>query len=568
MLDLQKSDNILKLSARFGTGMLACLTLFTSPVHAQTAGRQERIQSEQQRLLNEQFRRQDLQRALQPPPQPTIGTVQKTSQESSVDCVFIKDIAFSGNSEITTSDLYKTAKPYLNTCLSLSRIDDLLRTVSDLYLTAGFVTSKAFLVVPQSRLKDGVLQIKIVEGKIDRIDGLSGLRRMTAFPFLTGKILNLRDIEQGLEQINRLPSNHAAMEIVPSNRTDYSAIVITNTPDKRNTMTATTDNAGAESTGDHRVGVKFARDDAFGLNDALNLSYTKAPSKNSKRRDANYFTAGYSVPIGYWTLTDNFSYSDYRTAMTLSNGIPFYSFGDSRTNTFVLERLMFRGQRYKLSAQASVTGKSAKNYTEVLDFKTRNDASTRKLTTVAVGLSGTFFRNGGVLYLNPSYVQGVRWFGALNDKNSGFEQRAQYRAAKIYAYASQSFNYGFSFTSTVDGQYSKDKLFASESVFAGGEYSVRGFKNEGMQGDSGVTLRNDLNWKYGFLSLGAFFDWGTVKSNTRDSPDATLSGAGVKAAVSTPYIALSATYAKPLHRPAPLTENKAWYLSAAADFRF
>ncbi len=568
MFGVQKSDSLLKLSARFGAGACLCLTLPAVPAHAQTTGRQERIQSEQQRLLNEQFRQQDLQRALQPPPKSTVGTAPKTPVKSSSDCVFIKDISFSGNSKITTEDLFNATKPYLNACLSLPQIDELLRAVSDLYLTAGFVTSKAFLVVPQSRLKDGVLQIKIVEGKIDRIDGLSGARRATAFPFLTGKVLNLRDIEQGLEQINRLPSNHAAMEIVPSNRTDYSAIVITNTPDDRNTLTATADNAGAESTGDHRVGVKFARDDAFSLNDALNLGYTKAPSKNSKRRDANYFTAGYSVPVGYWTLTNNFSYSDYRTSMVLSNGIPFYSFGDSRTNTFALERLMFRGQRYKLSAQASVTGKSAKNYTEVLDFKTRNDASSRKLTTVAIGLSGTFFRNGGVLYLNPSYVQGVRWFGALNDKNSGFEQRAQYRAAKLYAYASKSLAYGFSFTSTVDGQYSKDRLFASESMFAGGEYSVRGFKNEGMQGDSGVTLRNDLNWKYGFLSLGAFFDWGMVKSNTRDCPDATLSGTGVKAALSTKYIALSATYAKPLHRPAPLTENKAWYLSASADFRF
>ncbi|MBR1777296.1 MAG: ShlB/FhaC/HecB family hemolysin secretion/activation protein [Alphaproteobacteria bacterium] len=541
------------------------------PIFAQAAPQQERIQAEQQRLLDEQFRQQDLQRTLKKPISSDIQKPNEFFEEStSKGCVTVSSVIFSGNLKIRSQRLNQIAKKYLNRCLTLPEIDQLLKDITNVYLIKGYITSKAFLVMPQPRLKEGVLEIKIVEGNVQNIEGLPAGQRKTAFPFITGGILNLRDIEQGLEQINRLPSQNASMEILPSDQSGYSIIRIKNQESKTTALHFMTDNAGARSTGNHRTGGKLTQDNLFGINDQFNINYMKAPSKNKKRRDANYATASYTVPFGYWTAANHFSYSDYRTNMTLSTGIPLYSLGSSMTNSTHLERLLARGQNFKLSANAGITYKNNKNYTEVLDLKIKNTVSSRHLTVLHFGVSGTLFWNGGVLYLNPSYVQGMRWFHALNDRETTFRQKAQYRAGKLYGYLSQTLGAGFSLNITADGQYSKNELFSSEGFYLGGEYSVRGFKNDGIQGDSGIVFRNDLNWHYKGLTLGSFFDWGTVQSNTPQTDRAVLSGAGTKAALSIKNIVLSASYAKPQHRSAGMMEleSKAWYLSAQASLQF
>ncbi|MHA4875143.1 POTRA domain-containing protein, partial [Enterococcus faecium] len=83
------------------------------------------------------------------------------------------------------------------------------------YLSEGYITSRAFL--PEQDLASGILTLGILEGRVENIviDGKPDPMTLTLFPNLAGEILNLRDLEQGVEQLSRLRSLSYRLDIQP-----------------------------------------------------------------------------------------------------------------------------------------------------------------------------------------------------------------------------------------------------------------------------------------------------------------------------------------------------------------
>lgn len=252
---------------------------------------QNRIQQEQQRLLNEEFWRQELQNALKrPKPKETPKQAAEEEPDLVGSCVNIRKILFTGNSKVSDWSIKRITKQYKDTCMSLPQINQMLNKITDLYIEKGYITSRAYMTMPQKRLKRGILEIKIVEGKLSKVEGLGLGQVITAFPFMIGSVLNLRDIEQGIDQLNRLPSNSATMDIKPDDKNEYSKLEVKNEPKGTTRLTFFTDNAGSESTGETRFGMRAAQDNLLGLNEQINMSYANSPSKDYDHRDANYLT--------------------------------------------------------------------------------------------------------------------------------------------------------------------------------------------------------------------------------------------------------------------------------------
>jgi hemolysin activation/secretion protein len=285
-----------------------------------------------------------------------------------------------------------------------------------------------------------------------------------------------------------------------------------------------------------------------------------------------------SVPMGYWTLSNNFSWSNYRTSFVLVNGDRFYSYGNSTTNDISLDRLLFRGQSFKISAGGGFTYKTNSNYSKVLDLKMRNDVSSRDLSIIHFDLPTTLYTKLGVFYFKPSYAQGVRAFDALRDKDHNYSQSAQFNAWKLYAYYTKNL-WAVNYTATFDGQYTKDEMYGSEAFFIGGEYTVRGFKEDSFQGDSGYAWRNDLSMNLGkafksenpilqAITPRLFLDYGYAHSNHKYIKSEILSGAGAKVGVNYKFFDASISYAEPLKKPDWMSENHVWYFYAGVSFRF
>ncbi len=67
--------------------------------------------------------------------------------------------------------------------------------------------------------------------------------------------LGLRDLEQGLDQINRLQSNHAPLDIVPGQAPGSSRIVVSNQAERAFHFGASVDTLGQDSTGENQAGL-------------------------------------------------------------------------------------------------------------------------------------------------------------------------------------------------------------------------------------------------------------------------------------------------------------------------
>ena len=99
---------------------------------------------------------------------------------------------------------------YLNRCLGSRDINALLKAIDAWYFQRGYISSRAYLQAQD--LTTGTLAVQVAEGLVEGVDatGISARGVKRVFP-KEGSPLNLRDIDQALEQINRLRSRQSTI---------------------------------------------------------------------------------------------------------------------------------------------------------------------------------------------------------------------------------------------------------------------------------------------------------------------------------------------------------------------
>jgi hemolysin activation/secretion protein len=407
-----------------------------------------------------------------------------------------------------------------------------------------------------------------------------------AFPLRKRKPFNIKDFEQGLDQMNRLQSNSVTIEARPSGATGSSAIVLINNPSKTTFLNLNYSNSGNRNTGQNNLNLSISKDNLLSINDNIYLSYTesgdslfpsnnrcsscKNPFKNKldllnndddKLRYSKNLYAGLSFPFGYYTLSSSLNYSTYKTT-NKGNYTTFNTTGETTTQSYGLDRLLHRTKTYKLNLGTTLELRDSNSY--LLDLK--SETGSRRTTNLNLYFNNTIYTKTGTLIIKPSYQKG---FG--NDLNTNLKTnpRLQYDLIKLYLYYSARFKSTMSYTLTFDSQYSFHTLYGIDQFSVGGEYTTRGFRENTIAGDDGFYVRNDVRINvYQLLNsivkqtiltktyLNIFHDYGCVKDKYKDSDDITynsasgyLSGVGIGLSYYGDYLTMSLTYSKALHSP-------------------
>jgi hemolysin activation/secretion protein len=84
-------------------------------------------------------------------------------------------------------------------------------------------------MAPEQDLSAGTLTMVLLPGIIRAIRFADPARQSqwrNAFPAAPGDLLNLRDLEQGLEQMKRLPSQDVDIDIMPGGQVGESDVVL------------------------------------------------------------------------------------------------------------------------------------------------------------------------------------------------------------------------------------------------------------------------------------------------------------------------------------------------------
>lgn len=161
----------------------------------------------------------------------------------------------------------------LPACIGSEGINVLLRRIQNRLIDLGYVTTR--VVVEPQDLRSGMLVLTVIPGKVGRIQ----LQDQSAIPFATrgtlwfampmaqGDILNIRNIEQGLENLKRVQSADANMELVPTDAVGETDVVIAYKQSLPFHLTLGLDDSGSKATGRLQGSATFSWDNVLTLND-------------------------------------------------------------------------------------------------------------------------------------------------------------------------------------------------------------------------------------------------------------------------------------------------------------
>lgn len=496
------------------------------------------------------------------------GNLPSTSKEEKITgsntCLQIDTINFYGAKSVNIKKIQQSAEEL--SCISQATLQDIQKQLQMLYVQKGYLTARVYFDVKDLDKKqidivieEGFLQniILLTAGTQEEDKSLSAsLQKATAFPFAQGHVLNLKDIEQGVEQMNKLSSNNITMQIRPGDSVGASIIILNNQRLPKNTFGLSYDNNGTESTGKNRVTTSFSRDNLLSLNDNLYFSANSTVGEGRSSKYSRGASGSITVPLGYWTFTDSINYSRYlNTTKGITTDIE--SSGTYINNLISAEYLFTRGDNYKASIGTELSVKQSKNYIEDVYI----DVSSRTLSALSVYLSGTYFGNIGSLFSKLSVNQGLPAFGAKKDDSSTDAPKAQFTILSLYLNYSKEFS-PFTYLLTADGQYSFDYLFASEQMMIGGGV-LRGFRESNAYGEHGFTVKQELraplsniigrstnkllDATLSKLFAGFFVDYGYVKPKDDIKASSAASG-GIKLAYYSKYFYGGATWGKSFYR--------------------
>lgn len=417
-------------------------------------------------------------------------------------CVPVDSVAVEGATLISPSALARLTRPFEGRCLTLQEINAVLQTLTNAYVERGYVTTRAVLE-PQD-LSSGVLRVRVVEGKIESIEpapesGMDRRQLLTIFPGLRGTPLNLRDIEQGLDQMNRLPSNAASMRIEPGENMGGSRVVINN-PARRSWRFITGyDNYGQENTGIPQFTLGLEKDNFLGCQDqfALYFSSTAPPVheafKNRWGGKSDSLTGLFSVPFGYWLLSGSFSRFSYSTNIYGLNQT-YINAGDTAGARLALDRVLWRDGAGKISLGGFYQFRNVENRIEDVVLL----ASSYQMSTAGLALSFARRMLGGVLSLQLDQTWGLPDMSRdLPGPVRAATPRSDFRKTSGSLNWQRPFEIGgqsFVWSLSAHAQTTQQTLYGAERVYLGSPHTVRGFRGSPAGGDQGGYARNELAW--------------------------------------------------------------------------
>jgi len=445
------------------------------------------------------------------------------------NCVKVDTINITGLTKYS-SDNFKALKAIeQGQCLYIEDINNLLRDMTNVYIKDGYVTSRAIL--PEQDLSNGSLNIQVIEGRVEGLQALNGaytVRELAyAFPIRPNKSLNLRDIEQGVDQLARLPSRDPKTDIKAGDNIGGSFIIVDDSSDLKPWRGGLTiDNSGQTSTGETIISGLVSTDNTMGLNDFWTLS---ANTSLDGGDDAGAWGLNgfLSIPYGYFSASVSGGFFSYESIIQGAVG-EIESRGTSWFASTSLDWLVYRDATRKLSLSTGLGLTDNNNF--ISDVRLL--ASSFRLAVLSLGVDYQERLFGGLISTSVDWRRGTNLIGAdsiltVDEGPQRIFNKLDYTLnfTRPFAISDQNFLY----TANLQGQFSDENLFSSERVSIGSPSAVRGFRAGGISGDEGTYLRQEINWfglccdissgwLEGDLDVSAFvaLDVGIIKNDATD----------------------------------------------------
>ena len=439
--------------------------------------------------------------------------------------------------------------------LSLKDINEVVNRMNRELLKRGFSTSR--VVIPEQNLSNGELRLVLQIGRIHEIrfaEGSDILYTGNLFPFREGDILNVRDIEQGLEQAKRLPSQDITVKLLPAQEPQMTDIVVTVSRGRNVYGTISMDDSGLEDTGKLQFYGSVGVDQIFQRNDILRIGMNLDGAQDGYIKGTRGHHISYTIPYGNHTFTLSYQRSKYHQIVE-SNPYDFISAGDTNISMFSWDYVLHRTASRKTSMDLRLRKRNSHSFINNVELPIQ----AMHQTSLELGYAERLYMGRDTFYFRLAHRFGLGWLGAQEEKTYPLAPKTRYRLWVFDADYVHPFTLGNRpavFTSSFHGQYAMNgvRLYGVDMISMGNRYTVRGFDGEvTLMGTNGWYLRNELATKfpkqkmelYLGLDIGAVYGDGSNLYNGRMIAGSVL---GLRGAVGNVFY--DVFVAAPIEKPA------------------
>ena len=442
--------------------------------------------------------------------------------------VLVKRFVFSGNTRFSEAELRAVIAAWEGKELTLAEIYGTAQRLTEFYQEQGYSVST--VTVPAQRMREGILRLEVVEGRVGRLtfednrrysDSFLERRVRRAGP---GAVLRFVDLERDLLLMNDLPGLTARATLSPGD--DYGLTDIHfRTEEKTFEAEVTVDNHGTEDIGEWRTGVDFTINNPCTFGDVLSLGYTHSEAGLLRQGRVSY-----GFPILYDGTRLNLSYSraEYDVGGEFSAlGID----GVSATARAQLSHPLIRSRRTNLFVLLGAA-----------QLRGRSDLSGASLSDDEVN-----FLETGFAFNRRHDFGGVSTFSGMlatnfQSNSDGTDSDALPPRIEFNGTYEQPFGHGWSGFLRGEAVLSNDAMPDSNKYAIGGPDSIRGFIISTLRGDRGAAgtleLRRFMSFKLADLMMRGFIDAGRVWYENR------LADGGSSDSLASAGVGLSVLFAK------------------------
>jgi hemolysin activation/secretion protein len=462
---------------------------------------------------------------LEPTPPTALPQTQPESPES--PRVLIRQIQVIGSTVFSVADFAEITKPIVDQSVTIEQLRQIADLITQKYLTAGYFTSRA--VLTEQTVKDGVVQIQVIEGTIERID-LVGTKRINKNQILKRVNLGIRqplrqyDLETQLRLLKADPIfSNVEASLREGSSLGKSILTIRVAEASGFFGNVGVDNDSVPSVGGERVTGTIGYRNLTGNGDVVYGSYGRSLTGGLET-----WNFGYQIPVNpmQGTLQLRIAPSRYRVTqqefqtLDISGSSSYYDLG--------FRQPIHRSLQQEFALNTGISHRRGK--TLVSDLQIDESVA----TVLRLGQDWVKRDANGYWGLRSQLNIGTGLLGATKNRDVD----GQFVSWTGQAERLQFFGLNQSLQAQLNWQLTPDALPPSQQFLLGGRQTLRGYRQNVRSGDNGVSLSIEPRFTVQrniagepVLQIAPFFDVG-VTWNHASNPTATaqpnvLAGGGV-----------------------------------------
>lgn len=409
----------------------------------------------------------------------------------------LNDLRLNGAQALPAADLKAVTDPYIGRDVALGDLEALAQAITAKYRERGFFLATA--VVPVQTVRDGIVEISVIEGRLGKVDVLVAPeapmteQRVRAFlaPLQPGEAVNAQSYERAMLLLSDQPGVRVSSGLQEGTQTGTTDLSVEVVAAPRFAFNAEADNHGTKESGRYRIGGTARWLSPFGIGDNLD-----ARLMVSNGNALQFGRVSYEAPIGASGLRAGVGLA----RVSYEVGGEFEQLGaQGKANVFdvSLNYPLIRQRQHNLFLRLSADAKDLTDNMDALEFSAR-----KRVRGVGLGwtwerrddaLGGGYWASSGTLYHGSLAIRDGQSLqldqGEAGRRTEGGFNKLSFQVSRLQAVVPNHSLYV-----SLGGQWASKNLDPSERLALGGARAVRAYSSSEALVDEGLIGVVEWRW--------------------------------------------------------------------------